>query len=79
MLIAPGHGIHATKEFAQATRPQLTLCSVFPRYAKTIPAPKVFKAIGSQVFVTGIHGQLQVTCDGNTYQVKVEHPEETPH
>ncbi|HEX8912937.1 MAG TPA: MBL fold metallo-hydrolase [Humisphaera sp.] len=78
VLVAPGHGLHAAKEFAEAARPQVALCSVFPRYAKGLPAHKVYAAVGAKVWVTGLHGQLEVTCDGQTYEVKVEHPQGKP-
>jgi competence protein ComEC len=75
VLIAPGHGIHATKEFAEASKPAVTLCSVFPRYAKGLAARKVFAAAGSKVYVTGLHGWLRATSDGKTFTVEVEQPE----
>lgn len=52
VLIAPGHGIHAPLQFAAVTRPEVTLCSVFPRYARGLAARKTYAGIGSQVFVT---------------------------
>lgn len=75
VLIAPGHGLHAAPEFAQAARPAVTLCSVFPRYARGLAASRVFGKLGSKVYITGIHGWLQVTCDGERYDVQVEHPD----
>jgi competence protein ComEC len=72
ILIAPGHGLHAPRQFAQAARPSVTLCSVFPRYAKGLSARKVFEAVGSKVYVTGLHGWLRVTSDGQTYTVETE-------
>jgi competence protein ComEC len=74
VLVAPGHGLHATKEFAEASKPAFTLCSVFPRYAKGLAARKVFANVGSKVYVTGIHGWLRATSDGKTYSVEVEQP-----
>jgi competence protein ComEC len=75
VLVAPGHGIHATKEFAEASRPAVVFCSVFPRYAHGIPTPRIFKAVGSKVYTTGIHGWLQVTSDGEHFDVQVERPD----
>jgi competence protein ComEC len=72
VLIAPGHGIHAPLQFAAVTRPEVTLCSVFPRYARGLAARKTYAGIGSQVFVTGLHGMIQVVADGKTYQVTTE-------
>jgi beta-lactamase superfamily II metal-dependent hydrolase len=72
VLIAPGHGLHAPRQFAEATRPEVTLCSVFARYAGGLSARKVFAAVGSKVYVTGLQGQLQVISDGETYTVTAE-------
>lgn len=78
VLIAPGHGLHAPRQFAEATRPEVTLCSVFPRYAKGLTARKVFAAVRSKVYVTGLHGQLQVVSDGRTYSVTTERDDTQP-
>ncbi len=67
VLIAPGHGIHSIPEFAEATRPEVTICSVFPRYAKGSPAPKVYGKVGSKVYLTGIHGRVTVVSDGKKF------------
>jgi len=75
VLVAPGHGLHAPRQFADVTRPQLTLCSVFPRYAKGLSARKIFGAVGSKVLVTGLSGWLQVTSEGTTYTAATERPE----
>jgi beta-lactamase superfamily II metal-dependent hydrolase len=75
VLVAPAHGIHATPEFAAAARPEVTIASVFPRYAKGIPAPKVYGAVGARVFVTGLHGRVTVASDGKSYTLDVERPE----
>ena len=75
ILVAPGHGIHAVPEFAAAAHPEVTIASVFPRYAKSIPAPKVYGAVGSRVFVTGLHGRVTVTSDGKAYELDVERPD----
>jgi competence protein ComEC len=78
VLIAPGHGLHAPHQFAEATRPEVTLCSVFPRYARGLAARKIFAAVGSKVYVTGLHGQLQVVSDGEHYTVTTERDEPPP-
>jgi competence protein ComEC len=75
VLVAPGHGIHASKEFAEASRPAVVFCSVFPRYARGLPTWKIFKSVGSKVYVTGISGWLQATSDGETFDVQVERPD----
>lgn len=75
VLVAPGHGLHAPRQYAEATRPEVTLCSVFPRYAGGLSARKTFAAVGSKVYVTGLNGWLRVTSDGATYRTEVEHPD----
>jgi beta-lactamase superfamily II metal-dependent hydrolase len=72
VLIAPGHGLHSPRQFAEATRPEVTLCSVFTRWAGGLSARKVFAAVGSKVYVTGLQGQLQVVSDGKNYAVTTE-------
>lgn len=72
VLIAPGHGIHAAPEFAEAARPEVTIASAPPRYARTIPAPRVFGAVGSRVLVTGTQGRVTIVSDGTSYTVKTE-------
>jgi competence protein ComEC len=72
VLVAPGHGLHSPRQFAEATRPEITLCSVFPRYAGGLSARKVYAAVGSKVYVTGLQGQLQVVSDGETVSVSAE-------
>jgi competence protein ComEC len=78
VLIAPGHGLHSPRQFAEATRPEVTLCSVFARYARGLSARKIFAAVGSKVYVTGLNGQLQVVSDGRTYTVTTERDEPLP-
>lgn len=75
ILIAPGHGIHCTKSFAEATKPEVSIASVFPRYAKGLKSTPMLKAVGAQTYITGLHGQIQVTSNGKSYQVTAEHPE----
>jgi competence protein ComEC len=72
VLVAPGHGLHSPRQFAEATRPDITLCSVFPRYAGGLSARKIYAAIGSKVYVTGLQGQLRVTSDGENVTVETE-------
>jgi competence protein ComEC len=74
ILVAPGHGIHAVPEFAAVARPEVTIASVFARYGRGIPAPKVYGAVGSKVFVTGLHGRVTVVSDGKSYKLDVERP-----
>lgn len=76
VLVAPGHGLHAPRQFAEATRPEVVLCSVFPRYARGLSARKTFAAVGSKVYVTGLHGWLRVASDGSAYRTETEHAEQ---
>ena len=75
VLVAPGHGLHAPRQFAEVTHPAVTLCSVFPRYAKGLPARKIFADVGSKVYVTGLQGWLRVTSNGTSYTVETERPQ----
>lgn len=77
VLIAPGHGIHASPAFAAATRPQVTIASAPPRYARVSPTPKVYEAVGSRVLLTGLHGTVTVVSDGVSVVTGAERPE--PH
>ncbi|MDB6119361.1 MAG: internalization-related competence protein ComEC/Rec2 [Verrucomicrobiaceae bacterium] len=72
VLIAPGHGIHCTKEFAEATKPEVSIASVFPRYARGLKSTPMFKAVGAKTYITGLNGNVQVVCDGKSYKVTTE-------
>jgi len=72
ILIAPGHGIHFTKEFAEATRPEVSIASVFPRYAKGLKSTPMLKAVGAKTYITGLNGRVQVVSDGEHYTVTAE-------
>jgi competence protein ComEC len=74
VLIAPAHGIHAAPEFAEAARPEVTIASAPPRYARSSPAPKVYGGVGSRVFLTGLNGRVTVVSDGTSYRVLAERP-----
>lgn len=75
VLVAPGHGLHATKPFAEAARPELAIASIFARWGKGCPARKVYAEVGSRVLVTGIHGRVSVVSDGKSWTADVERPE----
>ncbi|MEO6785440.1 MAG: hypothetical protein ABI318_04840, partial [Chthoniobacteraceae bacterium] len=75
VLIAPGHGIHGSKAFAEATRPEVSIASVFPRYARGLKSTPELKAVGAKVYITGIHGWVRVESDGKTYTVTAELPD----
>ncbi|MCP5558353.1 MAG: alpha/beta hydrolase fold domain-containing protein [Verrucomicrobiaceae bacterium] len=73
VLVAPGHGIHPIPQaFGEATHPEVSIASVFPRYAKGIKSTATLKALGAKTYITGLHGTVQVTTDGKTYQVTSE-------
>lgn len=76
ILIAPGHGIHCTKEFAEATHPEVSIASVFPRYARGLKSTPLLKAVGTKTYITGLNGQVQVISDGKKYSVTTEHESE---
>jgi competence protein ComEC len=75
VLIAPGHGIHGSKAFAEATHPEVSIASVFPRYARGLKSTPELKAVGAKTYITGLNGQVQVVSDGKSYQVTAEHPD----
>lgn len=74
VLIAPGHGIHATPEFAAAARPKIVAASVFARYAKGIPSYKVYGAVGAKVYSTGLNGNIEIVSDGEQVKVTTQRP-----
>lgn len=77
ILVAPGHGIHPiVPAFGEATRPEVSIASVFPRYAKGIRSTPDLKALGTKTYVTGLHGTVQVVTDGKTYRVTTERDDE---
>lgn len=77
ILVAPGHGIHPIpKAFGEATRPEVSIASVFPRYARGIKSTATLKVLGAKSYVTGLHGSVQVVSDGKTYQVTAERDDE---
>lgn len=75
VLIAPGHGIHGSKAFAETTRPEVSIASVFPRYARGLKSTPELKAVGAKPYITGIHGWVKVVSDGESYSVTAEHPD----
>jgi competence protein ComEC len=75
VLIAPGHGIHGSPKFAEATHPEISIASVFPRYAHGLKSTKELQAVGTKTYITGINGWVRVTSDGKTYTVEAEHPD----
>lgn len=72
VLIAPGHGLHALPAFAEATRPSVVAVSLFPRWARGMPAWKVYGAVGARVLCTGVHGNIEFVSDGERFTTKVQ-------
>ncbi|MES2596894.1 MAG: MBL fold metallo-hydrolase [Verrucomicrobiota bacterium] len=70
ILVAPGHGIHPIpKAFGKATHPEVSIASVFPRYARGIRSTPDLKKLGTKTYVTGLNGDVHVVTDGKTYEV----------
>lgn len=69
VLVAPGHGLHTAPEFVQASRPKLTIVSLFERWLSSCSACEGFASVGSEVLVTGVVGDVQVTSDSRRYEV----------
>lgn len=74
VLVAPGHGLHTAPEFAEASRPKLTIVSLIKRWLGSCSACEIFTAVGSEVLVTGVVGDVQVTSDGQRYEVTTSGP-----
>ncbi|MCX7886179.1 MAG: MBL fold metallo-hydrolase [Verrucomicrobiae bacterium] len=72
VLIAPGHGLHSSPEFATATRPEVTVASVFARWGRSCSARRVYAQVGSKVYVTGLHGRVRIESDGVSYRVETQ-------
>jgi len=71
VLVAPGHGLHTAPGFVAATRPAITLVSVFPKYLGSCTALKEFAAAGSEVFATGVRGSVSAISDGERPWVSI--------
>lgn len=72
VLVAPGHGLHSAPEFAEATRPEVTVVSLFNEWMGACTARTVFAEVGSEVYVTGLNGDIRVVSDGESWQVSTE-------
>jgi|AMFO01.1.fsa_nt_gi Predicted hydrolase (metallo-beta-lactamase superfamily) len=70
ILVAPGHGLHSAPELAEVARPGVTIASLFPRWLDHCTAKRVFARDGGRVYVTGEHGDVTVTSDGETWRVE---------
>jgi len=69
ILVAPGHGLHSAPEFAEAAQPHVTIASCFVRWMEACTAREVFGARGSQVYVTGLHGDVSAISDGESWEI----------
>ncbi len=67
VLVAPGHGLHVTKAFAQRTRPKLVLASVLRRFARGLEARRRFEPSGARVLVTSTDGLISVRSNGHRF------------
>ena len=72
VCILPSHGIHSIREEAEATRPTVAVGSVWLPWAQSIPAWKVYQAVGSTVYVAGVNGHVEITSDGEKITVRTE-------
>ena len=80
VLVAPAHGLDSAPELADAARPRLTIASCHAQWAEACTARQVFAAHGGQVYVTGLHGSVSVTSDGERWEVAMTgHVEQREH
>ncbi len=76
IMCAPHHGFNCSPEFAEVTKPEVVVASCLDRYEKSAvvspgdKAREVFGKVGSKVFVTAWHGNIEIVSDGQTYTVK---------
>lgn len=64
VCVLPSHGIHSIKEEAEATRPSVAIGSVWLPWARSVPAWRVYGAVGATVYVTGVNGDIETVSDG---------------
>jgi competence protein ComEC len=78
VLSAPHHGFDCYERFAIVAKPAVVVASCLNDYPKdSLHSPgtkttEVYGAVGSKVYVTGWHGNVQITSDGETYSVKTD-------
>lgn len=70
VLVAPGHGLHTDPTFAAAAHPKVTVVSLFSRWLSSCTAIEGFSAVGSEVYVTGRDGGIEVVSDGTGVRVR---------
>jgi competence protein ComEC len=79
VLAAPHHGFSHGRAFAHAVRPEIVVVPALAEYQekKTVSPGQdmtgFFGAMGARVYVTGWHGDVEITSDGSSYQVKTQH------
>ena len=78
VVTAPHHGFNTHPEFAAATKPKFAIASCLDFYAGSeVPSPgekltKQFEPLGTQVFVTAWHGNIEIISDGVDVTAKTE-------
>ena len=72
ILSAPGHGLHADPQFAEAVRPEVVVVSCLRRYGGGQKAKAVYGKLEAQVYSTETHGRIQIVSDGQQYNVTTE-------
>lgn len=76
IMCAPHHGFNCSPEFAAATRPEIVVASCLDHYENSevvspgLKATEVFGKVGSKVYVTAWHGNVEVVSDGAAYTIK---------
>ncbi|MEN6642493.1 MAG: MBL fold metallo-hydrolase [Armatimonadia bacterium] len=70
VLVAPGHGLHTAEDFVAATQPKVTVVSLFERWLGACSAREGFASVGSEVYVTGVNGDVRVVSDGERWEVE---------
>lgn len=84
IMCAPHHGFNCSPEFAEVTKPEIVVASCLDRYEKSevaspgLKAKEVFGKVGSKVYVTAWHGNIEVISDGKTYTVKTSKSPASP-
>lgn len=82
VLLTCGHGIHSTKEEAEFFRPKIAVGCVFQdgapagwcrTWAESLPIYGVYRAVGAEVYVTGMDGNVTVISDGKKCRVETQY------
>lgn len=78
VVTAPHHGFNTHPEFVIATSPKYAIASCLAFYeGSEVPSPgdkltQQFEPLGTEVFVTAWHGNIEITSDGNEVTAKTE-------